>query len=68
MSSRIASDREAAPLRFAQPSTLAIMDGGKRSATRGSLPVAGLPRPRFLGITDIDFFAIRGLYLNSGPP
>lgn len=62
MSSRIASEREPKLLRTAHSSTALIIAGGRRSATSGSLPVAGRPGRRFLagdlGITVIDFFAM----------
>lgn len=63
---RIAADRERL-LRFAQSSILPMSSTGNRSATSGSLPVAGRPRPLFLGITFIDFRAMAGLYLNYKP-
>lgn len=65
---RIAADREGAPLRVAQASTALMSSAGNRSATSGSLPVAGRPRPRFFGITFIDFRAIAGLYLKRHGP
>lgn len=58
ISERIVSEREGEPFSIAHPSIDFISAAGKRSATSGSLPVAG--RPLFLGITFIDFFAISG--------
>jgi hypothetical protein len=47
-------------------SSALIVFSGKRSATSGSLPpVAG--RPRFFGITAIDFRAMLWLYLKCEP-
>jgi hypothetical protein len=60
----MASDLEEAPLRVAQSSKSLIMVCGSLNATSGSLPVAGRPRPLFLGITFIDLGPILGLYLN----
>jgi hypothetical protein len=36
-----------------------VSDFGRRTVITGSLPVAGLPRPLFLGVTDIDFTIYR---------
>jgi hypothetical protein len=46
-------------------SSALIIFSGKRSATSGSLPVAG--RPRCFGITTIDFRAMLWLYLKGEP-
>lgn len=70
MRSRIASEREPTLFCLAHSSTALIIAGGSLSATSGSLPVAGLPALFFtgdLGITFIDFFDMRGLYLNYEP-
>jgi hypothetical protein len=42
-------------LAFAHSSTAAITGFGRRTATAGSRPVAGRPRPRFFWFTVIDF-------------
>jgi hypothetical protein len=53
ISTRIASDR-VQPLVFAHSSRRAISSFGNRNPIMGSRPVAGLPRPRFFGLADID--------------
>src|SRR4029450_4479600 len=65
MRRRIAPDRDATPSRFVQASICLIIASGRRTPTNGSLPVAG--RPRFLGLTFIDFRAIFGSYRNCEP-
>jgi hypothetical protein len=54
----MASDRDRPPLSFAPHFLIsAIRVGGNLMPTKGSLPVAGLPR--FLGFTPIDFAIFR---------
>jgi hypothetical protein len=62
---RIAYDRDATPSRFAQAPIRLIVASGRRTPTSWSLPVAG--RPRFLGLTFIDFCAIFRSYRNFEP-
>lgn len=64
MRSLSAADRPRSFLRTAQPSILSIISCGSLAVSSGYLPVAGRPRPRFSGITFIDFRAICQLYLN----
>src|SRR5882762_10204703 len=53
---RIASDNEGvSSWRAAQASIRVRNSGGMRTPTKGSWPVAGLPRPLVLCLTDIDF-------------
>jgi hypothetical protein len=59
---RIAAERDATSWLVAHTSTSAISDFGSLIPTKGSFPVAGLPR-RFLGFTCIGFFMIWVLHL-----
>jgi hypothetical protein len=62
---RIASEREPSACAIAQLSIDRISSGGIRVETCGSFPVAGRPRPRFLGVTLIDFPMIKGHTLKA---
>jgi hypothetical protein len=50
---RITSDR-VQPIAFAHSSSRTMSAFDSRSPIMGSRPVAGLPRPRFFGLADID--------------
>jgi hypothetical protein len=62
---RIISERDS-PLPLAWASRRAVSSFGSRMVSVGSRPVAGRPRPLFLGVTIIDF-AIYRCYQNNRP-